>query len=130
MALTDIAVRTAELKDKPYKRGYEKGMYLLVNPNGSKWWRLKYRFLGKEKLLSLGVYPDVSLKDARVKRDTARALLANGVDPSKNRQVQRAAAVERSENSFEIVADFRGALKSVNAKHHASITECDLLFME
>ena len=104
MALTDTAVRTAKPTDKPYKLADEKGMYLLVNPNGSKWWRLKYRFLGKEKLLSLGVYSDVSLKDARVKRDAARTLLANGVDPSLNRQVQLAAKVERSENSFETVA--------------------------
>ena len=104
MALTDTSARTAKPTGKPRKVADEKGMFLLINPNGSKWWRLKYRFLGKEKLLSLGVYPDVSLKDARTKRDEARALLANGVDPSLNRQVQRAAKVERSENSFEVVA--------------------------
>ena len=104
MPLTDTAARTAKPTAKPYKLADEKAMYLLVNPNGSRWWRFKYRFLGKEKLLSLGVYPDVSLKDARLKRDDARAMLANGVDPSLNRQVQRAASVERSENSFEVVA--------------------------
>ena len=104
MPLTDTAARTAKPSAKPYKLADEKAMYLLVNPNGSRWWRFKYRFLGKEKLLALGVYPDVSLKDARLKRDAARALLANGVDPSLNRQVQRAATVERSENSFEVVA--------------------------
>lgn len=104
MPLTDTAVRTAKPSAKPYKLADEKAMYLLVNPNGSKWWRLKYRFLGKEKLLSFGVYPDVSLKDARQKRDEARALLAKGIDPLLNKQVQRAATVERSENSFEVVA--------------------------
>lgn len=61
MPLTDIAVRSAKPEDKPYKKGDEKGMFLLVTPNGGKWWRLKYRFGGKEKLLSLGTYPDVSL---------------------------------------------------------------------
>ena len=104
MPLTDIAARAAKQTDKPYKLADEKGMYLLVNPNGSKWWRLKYRFLGKEKLLSFGVYPDVSLKDARLKRDQARALLAGDIDPSLHRQVQRAAKVERLGNSFEVVA--------------------------
>ena len=104
MPLTDTAVRTAKVTDKPYKLSDERGMFLLVNPNGSKWWRLKYRFLGKEKLLSLGVYPDVSLKDARVKREAARVILANGIDPSVNRQTQLAAKLERSENSFEVIA--------------------------
>ncbi len=104
MALTDTTARTAKPAEKPYKLADGKSMFLLVNSTGSKWWRLKYRFMGKEKLLSLGVYPDVSLKDARLKRDQARALIANGVDPSVNRQVQRAAKVERSANSFEVVA--------------------------
>jgi integrase len=104
MPLTDTAVRNAKGKDKPYKLSDERGLFLLVNPNGSRWWRLKYRVLGKEKLVSLGVYPDVSLKDARARRDDSRTLLANGVDPSVNRQVQKAATLERAENSFETVA--------------------------
>ncbi len=69
-----------------------------------KWWRLKYRFGGKEKRLSLGVYPDVSLKDARDRCDEARKLLANEIDPSKNRKAKKAAKVERASNSFEVVA--------------------------
>lgn len=104
MPLTDTAVRNAKGKDKPYKLSDERGLFLLVNPNGARWWRLKYRVLGKEKLVSLGVYPDVSLKDARARRDESRTLLANGVDPSVNRQVQKAATLERAENSFETVA--------------------------
>ncbi len=64
MALTDIKVKTAKPKDKPYKLADGGGMYLLINTNGSKYWRMKYRFAGKEKMLSIGVYPDVTLADA------------------------------------------------------------------
>ena len=104
MALTDKGTSNAKPKAQPYKLADERGMFLLVNPNGAKWWRLKYRFDGKEKSLSLGVYPDVGLKDAREKRDAARQLLAGGVDPSINRKVQKAARLDRAENSFEVVA--------------------------
>ncbi|MDF6758064.1 integrase arm-type DNA-binding domain-containing protein, partial [Escherichia coli] len=71
---------------------------------GGKYWRLKYRFGGKEKRLALGVYPAVGLKEARVRRDAARKLLADGIDPSVHRKVQKAATVERASNSFETVA--------------------------
>ena len=104
MALTDKGTSNAKPKAQPYKLADERGMFLLVNPNGAKWWRLKYRFDGKEKSLSLGVYPDVGLKDAREKRDAARNLLAGGVDPSINRKIQKAARLDRAENSFEVVA--------------------------
>lgn len=72
MALTDIKVKTAKPKEKPYKLADGGGMYLLINTNGSKYWRMKYRFAGKEKMLSIGVYPDVTLADAREKRSEAR----------------------------------------------------------
>lgn len=104
MALTDVGVRNAKPKDKLYRLFDERGMYLEISAAGGKWWRLKYRFGGKEKRLSLGVYPDVGLKEARERRDAARKLLANGVDPSIERKVQKAATVERSANSFEAVA--------------------------
>ncbi len=104
MALTDTSARSAKPKAKPYKLADGRGMFLLVNPNGAKWWRLKYRIDGREKLLSLGVYPEVGLKDARQKRDAARKLIEGGVDPSLNRQIQKAARIERAENSFETVA--------------------------
>ncbi|EFO1828386.1 DUF4102 domain-containing protein [Escherichia coli] len=81
MALTDIKVRTAKPTDKQYKLTDGSGMHLLVHPNGSKYWRLQYRFDGKQKMLALGVYPDVSLADARTRRDDARNLLANNIDP-------------------------------------------------
>ncbi|MEL9612710.1 DUF4102 domain-containing protein [Escherichia coli] len=68
MALTDIKVKTAKPKDKPYKLADGGGMYLLINTNGSKYWRMKYRFAGKEKMLSIGVYPDVTLGKVRISR--------------------------------------------------------------
>ncbi len=71
MALSARQIQTAKPKDKEYKLSDERGLYLLVKPNGARYWRMKYRFAGKEKKLSIGVYPDVSLADARVKRDEA-----------------------------------------------------------
>lgn len=104
MALTDAAVKNAKPTDKPRKLADEKGLFLLLTPGGGKWWRLKYRMDGKEKLLSLGIYPDVGLKEARERRDEARKLLADGVDPSDNRKAAKSAKVERAANSFEVVA--------------------------
>lgn len=104
MALTDVSVRNTKPTGKTIKLFDERGLYLEVSPSGGKWWRLKYRFDGKEKRLSLGVYPDVGLKDARERRDAARKLLADGVDPSENRKAQRAAKADLTENTFEIVA--------------------------
>ncbi|MDR5785956.1 integrase arm-type DNA-binding domain-containing protein [Caballeronia sp. LP003] len=104
MALTDLKIRNAKPTDKQQKLFDERGLYLLVTPAGGKWWRLKYRFGGKEKSLSMGVFPDVGLKEARERRDAARKLLANGVDPGIERKVQRAGAAERAANSFEAVA--------------------------
>lgn len=104
MALTDTVIRNTKPSDKSFKMTDEKGMFLYVAPTGGKLWRLKYRFDGKEKLLSMGAYPEISLKDARARRDEARKLLANGIDPSENRKVQKAAKVERAANSFEVIA--------------------------
>jgi integrase len=104
MPLTDTAIRNAKAADKPYKLADEKGLFLLVNPTGGKWWRLKFRVGGKEKLLSLGVYPDVTLKEARDKRDTARKQLTQGIDPGEQRKVMKAVQADRAANSFEVVA--------------------------
>jgi integrase len=104
MPLTDTAIRNAKPGAKPIKMFDERGLFLLVAPAGGKWWRLKYRVGGKEKLLSLGTYPDVGLKDARELREDARKLLAKGVDPSVNRRAQTAAGAARAANSFEVVA--------------------------
>jgi len=103
MALSDTAIRNAKPGVKPAKLFDERGLFLLVNPAGGKWWRFRFSFGGKEKLLSLGVYPDVGLKDARGRRDAARKLLAEGVDPGENRKTQKAARQDRAANSFEAV---------------------------
>jgi len=103
MPLTDVAIRRAKAESKTVKLSDERGLYLEISPNGGKWWRLKYRFEGKEKRLSLGVYPDVGLKEARERRDAARKLVADGVDPSENRKAQKAAKADRAVNSFEVV---------------------------
>jgi integrase len=104
MPLTDVAIRKAKPGEKPIKLSDERGLYLEVSPSGGKWWRFKFRFEGKEKRLSLGVYPDVSLKDARERRDAARKLLADGVDPSVHRKAQKLARADHAANSFEVVA--------------------------
>jgi integrase len=107
MALTDTAIRKAKPATKARKLFDERGMYLLVTTDGAKWWRFKYRLHGKEKLLSLGVYPDVGLKQARERRDEARRLVAAGVDPSAERQAAKASLIageRRARDSFEAVA--------------------------
>ena len=86
MALTDIKVRTTKPSDKPFKLTDGQGMHLLINPNGSKYWRLQYRFDGKQKVLALGVYPMVSLSEARRKRDEAKKLVSDGIDPSEKKK--------------------------------------------
>jgi integrase len=104
MPLTDTTIRNAKPGNKARRLFDGGGLYLEVAPSEGKWWRLKYRFGGKEKRLSLGVYPDVSLKGARERRDDARKLLANDIDPSENRKAAKAAQVERAGNSFEVIA--------------------------
>ena len=89
MKLTEIAIRKAKPAPKPYKIADGGGMYLEVMPNGSKYWRLKYRFVGKEKRLALGVYPDVSIDDARAARDAMKLQLIDGIDPSLQRRLER-----------------------------------------
>ncbi|MEO8857800.1 MAG: Arm DNA-binding domain-containing protein, partial [Burkholderiaceae bacterium] len=104
MALTDTAVKKAKPGPKPVKLGDGRGMYLLVNPNGSKLWRWKFRVLGKEKVMALGSYPDTSIAEAREALATARKLLATGADPMVQRKADKVATLAASENSFESVA--------------------------
>ncbi|KIX65839.1 tyrosine-type recombinase/integrase [Burkholderia pseudomallei] len=120
MPLTDVEIRNAPPREKAYRLTDGSGMYLEVSPAGGKYWRFKYRFAGKEKRLALGVYPEVSGKEARLRRDEARRLLANGIDPGIERKVQKAATVERAANSFEAVAREWFARQSPGwAKSHA-----------
>src|SRR5438105_3596940 len=98
--LSDTKVRAAKPSEKAYKLYDERGLFLFVTPTGGRLWRLKYRMRGREKLISLGAYPDVGLKRAREKRDEARELIADGIDPSAVRQERRSALLE----TFEAVA--------------------------
>ncbi|OTA18447.1 integrase [Xenorhabdus vietnamensis] len=104
MKLTARQVDTAKPKEKPYKLADGGGLYLLVNPNGSRYWRLKYRIAGKEKLLALGVYPEISLAEARTKRNDARKTLSGGNDPIEEKRAEKAAKVFAVSNSFESIA--------------------------
>jgi len=104
MPLTDIAIRTAKSKDKAYKLYDAGGLYLGIQPNGGKWWRYEYRFGGKRKLLALGVYPDVSLANARERHADARKMLAAGNDPSQVKQEAKRIAILKSENTLEAIA--------------------------
>lgn len=118
--LTDVAIRKAEPGPKPRKLTDGRGLFVLVTPAGQRWWRFKYRFGGKEKLLSLGVYPDVPLKAAREKAEAARTLVAAGTDPSAARQAEKREQREAAANDFESVA--REWLENIraewSAQHH------------
>lgn len=104
MPLTFKAIQNIRPSNKATKHTDEKGLFLLVSPSGTKRWHLKYRFDGKEKRIAFGPFPEVSLSDARAKRDEARALLANGIDPSAKRQAERLQQRVAWENTFAAVA--------------------------
>ena len=123
MALTDTAIRNAKPTEKPVKLTDGGGLYLLLKPNGSRWWRLDYRYGGKRKTLSMGVYPEVGLKEARNKRDECRKLLAADVDPGENRKALKASKIEQASNSFEVVSREWFSRQSTGwAKGHADKT--------
>lgn len=102
--LTVVAARAAKPREKAYRLAAGKGLYLQVMPTGAKYWRLKYRFGAKPKMIGLGVYPDVGLAEARAARDAARELLARGTDPSTKRRVDKLQRAVDIENNFEAVA--------------------------
>ena len=104
MALSDVSIRNAKPTSKAFKLYDEQGLFIQVTPSGGKWWRFKFRFDGKEKLLSLGIYPEVSLKAARDKRDDARKLLAEGIDPSEQRKASKASKKDSAANSIEVLS--------------------------
>ncbi len=104
MPLSELKARSSTGRDRAYKISDERGMHLLVKPDGAKYWRLKYRFAGKEKLLAIGVYPEVTLKEAREKRDEARRMLRDGIDPSDEKQARKRLAKLESTNAFELIA--------------------------
>ena len=104
LPLTDTQPRNAKPKGKPYRLTDGRGLYLLVSKEGSKYWRMDYRFLDKRKTLAFGKYPDISLGDARKKCTEARALIQKGIDPGENKKAQKAAKKEAAVNSFEVIA--------------------------
>ena len=121
--LTDTAIKNLKPGTTPIKKSDGGGLFLQVNPNGSRLWRLGYRFGGKQKLLSMGIYPDVSLKQARERRDEARRLLAEGIDPSVHRQTVKAMDASRTANSFEAVVRewFAKFSTAWNAQHQFDV---------
>lgn len=115
--LTAIAVKNAKPKDSPYKLADGGGMYLLVNPDGSKYWRLAYRHAGKQKLLALGVYPEISLLQARAKRDEARSHHTDGKDPGLVRKQAKQRQALEAANTFKAMA------YEWHHRHYANLTE-------
>jgi len=105
MALTDTQIRRSKPGDTPYKLSDGHGLYLLVKPNGGRLWRWKFRFDGKEKLMALGTYPELSLADARERHAMARRQLVNGIDPMGERKAEKTAVIVATEHTFERIAE-------------------------
>ena len=120
MALTDLKIRKAKPADKPYKLFDSNGLYIHVQPNGSKLWRWKYRYAKKERLLSYGPYPLISLAEAREKQMEGRKLLLDGIDPSVKRKLDRISAETAANNTFELVA--AEYIQNMKAKGSAAAT--------
>lgn len=104
MLLTDVQIRRAKAQDKPYTLNDGNGLSLLIDTNGGKGWRFRYRFAGKAKMISFGVYGDVSLAVVRKKRDAARNQLANGINPSDARRANKIALAHTNNKTFEAIA--------------------------
>jgi hypothetical protein len=119
MPLSDIKIRNAKPKEKPYKLADGGGLFVLVKPTGSKLWQLKYRYLGKEKIFSAGPYPLVGAAEARAIRDNVKKLLANGTDPTQHRRVTKQLKMEACENTFEAVARRWLSIKKIEDSHEA-----------
>ncbi len=105
MALSDVKIRKAEVRDKSYKLSDGGGLFVLAKPNGSKLWQQKYRHFGKERLLSHGRYPEVTLAQARKRRDEARTQVANGDDPAVQKRLDQIEAETQSRTTFHLVAE-------------------------
>ncbi|HJS34539.1 MAG TPA: integrase arm-type DNA-binding domain-containing protein, partial [Pseudoxanthomonas sp.] len=123
MPLTDTAIRKTKPEEKPIKLRDGGGLYLILRPDGARWWRLDYRrpLSGKRNTLSLGTYPDTGLAEARAERDRARKQLAAGIDPGEHRKAEQSAGAERASNSFEVISREWLAVKAHGwtESHHA-----------
>ena len=123
MSLNSTAIKSFKPQSKPVKYFDERGLYIQVNPNGKKWWRFKYRFEGKEKLISLGTYPDVGLALARDKRDELRKKVVNKIDPSEERKKEKEILKNNQNNTFEATAnEWLGRQSKVWTKSHLTRT--------
>jgi hypothetical protein len=122
MALSDLKIRKAEIREKPYKLSDGGGLFVLVKPNGSKLWQQKYRHLGKERLLSHGQYPNVTLAQARKKRDGARTMVADGGDPTVQKRLDQIQAETLSRTTFLLVAE-----KYLQAAYDRELAEATML---
>jgi integrase len=121
--LSDVKIRNAKPREKQYKLSDSEGLYLLVAPTGGKHWRLKYRFDGKEKLLALGSYPEISLSEARARRTDARQQIAKGVDPGIVKKAKKAARIDEIQNTFELIArEWHEKFKPSWSESHAHVT--------
>lgn len=122
MPLTELQIKNAKPAEKAYRMADGGGLYVEVSPAGGKLWRLKFRIDGKEKRLSIGTYPTVSIKEARAKREDAKQLLVEGVDPAAHKKAQKASRYERNANSFEVVALewFDTKMKPTRTEGHTS----------
>ena len=103
MPLTDIKIRNAKQRDRDYKLYDGSGLYVLVHKNGSHYWRLKYKYADKEKILALGVYPDIRLNEARERAQDARELVKQGIDPTTHRRETKARNIALSLETFQVV---------------------------
>lgn len=110
--LTDAAIRRITLRDKPFKVTDMHGLYLLVNPNGARYWRMNFSHAGKRGTLSLGVYPDISLKEAREKRAEARKLLDRGINPSNHKKLERALALNGGRSFGEVAQEWLAKIEA------------------
>jgi integrase len=123
MSLSNFAIAKARAKDKPTKLSDGDGLHLLVKPSGSKLWRFRYRFAGRENMLAFGAYPSVSLVEARSKREEARKLLADGKDPAVKRKLDKIAAATAAQNTFGAVADEYLANMEANRASQATLAK-------
>lgn len=121
--LTDTKVKNAKPRERPYKLGDGGWLYLLVKPGGAKLWRTAYRIHGREKLLALGAYPEVSLREAREKRDEARASLRKGFDPAEVRKVERLTRANEAATTFKVVAEEYLARQGGRKRSDATLTK-------
>ena len=120
MSLSDVKIRNCKPKEKPFKLFDGEGLFILVTPKGGKLWRMKYRYEGKEKLLALGVYPEISLADARRRKDEARQQVAHDIDPGAVRKAQKQAETQETE-TFEVIArEWHSKFKDTWSEGHAA----------